>query len=71
MCRQGRLTCVLLLACSAAGCGYTPRDQFLYNRQEVARAKPGDGSQIASRWEPRRGTATATVPSSVAATNPR
>lgn len=38
----------LLLAVAASavgGCGWTPRDEFLHNRQTVIRSEPGDGSR--------------------------
>jgi hypothetical protein len=56
-----------LLVCLHAGCGTTPRDEFLYNRQAVVHGQPGDGSRIASRWNESRATTSARVPSSVAA----
>jgi hypothetical protein len=51
MLRPARPECVLLLAAIVlGGCGSTPRDEFIYNRQVVIRPQPGDGSRIAGRW---------------------
>lgn len=36
----------------AGGCGWTPRDEFQYNRSLVLKARPGDGSELSYRWKP-------------------
>jgi hypothetical protein len=62
-----RPECVLLAAglllpvCGGGGCGWTPRDEYLYNQQVALKPQAGDGSQIASLWEQKRSTGTAGV----------
>ncbi len=70
--RYFRPECVLLLTAAAlAGCGSTPRDEFIYSRTVVVRPQPGDGSHIASRWERSPDRATAALSKPVAARDDR
>jgi hypothetical protein len=72
-----RPLCVLLTAglllplCSAGGCGWTPRDEYLYNQQITLKPQAGDGSQIASLWEPKRSTGLAGAFRPVASAGPK
>jgi hypothetical protein len=47
-----RLCGVLALAVSA-GCGWTPRDEFIQRRQVVLSPAKGDGSRISASFDSR------------------
>jgi hypothetical protein len=50
--------CTLAAAVLLAGCGWTPRDEFISHRQVVLSPSRGDGSRITANFETRPGRAT-------------
>ena len=38
-----------------AGCGWTPRDEYLLHQRTSVSAQPGDGSVLTSEWTADRG----------------
>lgn len=48
---------------AAPGCGWTPRDEYLYAQRSIVRAEAGDGTTapLALDWEGPRPVTTATV----------
>ena len=55
----------VLAATSAVltGCGWTPRDDYLYNEKQTVSARAGDGSTRASDFKSSRARQTAGVAS--------
>ena len=49
--QRGLLAAGLAGALVLAGCGWTPRDEFLRSRSVSLRSQSGDGSEIT--WNPR------------------
>lgn len=54
-----------LALCLLAGCGWTPRDEYLRGQAQSVSARTGDGSYLASDWNSgrRRASHTAEVAS--------